>query len=193
MRPLAALVLTSTFIACNSGVIYPERAYDEMVALYESHEGTGGFRADVRENIDDRCEMIARWYREGLLIEPTDQLWAAMTLTFSDREANLELALELGKLAAEGGERRGNLAYAHSQDLLAMHRGQPNQPWGTVYRFNHIIGKYELFPPVDPRTSDEERESMGIAPLRELRTGVEALNADPTTEHLRQRIQGGSH
>lgn len=193
MRLLAALVLSTTFVACNSGVIYPERAYDEMIALYESHEGTGGFRADVREKIDDRCEMIVRWHTDGLLVKPTDQLWAALTLTFSDREDYLSLALELGKLAAEGGERRGNLAYAHTQDLLALHRGLSFQPYGTVYRYNHIAAKYELYPPVDPRTSDEERAAMGVAPLRELRAGIEALNTDPTTQHLRERIEGNSN
>ena len=101
MRPIAALVLTALFTACSAGVIlrgsdgtlYPERAYDEMVALYGSHDGTGGFRTDVREKIDDRCEMMARWYEEGLLEKPIDQLWAAMTLTFSDRETHLQLAL----------------------------------------------------------------------------------------------------
>lgn len=190
MRALFTLVLVLPFVACNSGVVYPERMYDEMIALNESYDGTGGFRKDVREDMESRWQTVVRWHEEGLLVEPTDQLWAAMTLTCSDHEAHMELARELGRLAAEGGEPRGNLAYAHAQDLLSLHRGEALQRWGTEYRYNHVIGKYELYPPVDPRTSDQERAAMGIPPLRELQAGVEALNEDATTQHLRNRIRG---
>jgi hypothetical protein len=190
VRAPFTLVLVLPFLACNSGVIYPERIYDEVISLNESHDGTGGFRKDVRADIETRCETVVRWHEEGLLTEPTDQFWAALTLTCSDHEAHLELAQELGHLAALGGDARGNLAYAHAQDVLSLHRGEALQRWGTEYRFNHVIGKYELYPPVDPRTTDHERAAMGIPPLRDLQAGIEALNEDPTTQHLRERVGG---
>lgn len=187
---LSLLVLVLPLGACKSGLAYPERMYDEVNGLYQSHGGTGGLRSDVREDLERRWATVVRWSQEGLLLEPEDRFWAALVLTTSDLEAHLVLAEQLGRQAAEGGEPRGNLAYAAAQDLLAFHRGEANQPWGTHYRFNHVLGRYETYPPVDPRTSDSERAAMGVPPLRELQALVTELNDDARTQELRDRIGG---
>jgi len=187
---LLLIALTLPLGACKSGLAYPERMYDEVNGLYQSHGGTGGLRDDVRDDLERRWSTVVRWHAEGLLVEAEDKFWAAMTLTTSDLEEHLVLAGELGSQAAEGGEPRGNLAYAATQDLLSFHRGDQNQRWGTHYRFNHVLGGYETYPPVDPRTSDSERAAMGIPPLRELQALVKELNDDDRTQQLRERIGG---
>ncbi len=188
MRLILAL-LPLGLLGCRSHVAYPERMYNEVLELFASHEGTGGLRRDVRDSMERRWATVARWADEGLLATPTDKLWAALTLTLSDHEEHLVLAESLALEAADAGETRANLAYAHAQDCLALHRGEATQPWGTEYRYNHVLGRYELYPPPDPRTSDAEREAMGIPPLSELRAGIAELNHDPATEALRARIQ----
>ena len=187
---LTLVLLVLPLGACKSGVAYPERMYDEVNGLYQSHGGMGGLRDDVREDLERRWATVVRWHEEGLLVEAADKFWGAMVLTTSDREEHLVLAETLGSQAAEAGEARGNLAYAAAQDLLSFHRGDSSQRWGTHFRFNHVLGRYEIYPPVDTRTSDSERAAMGVLPLRELQALVKELNEDARTQQLRDRIGG---
>ena len=190
MRPSILLSLLALLVVgCNSGHIYPERMYLEVLDLANSHEGTGGMRTDVRERMETRYGTVVRWTEEGLVETPEQLLYSALTLSLSDHLDQLMLAQELATAAAEQGEPRGYLAYAIATDKLAFELGEPTQRYGTHVMFTPVLGKFVLHPPVDPLTTDEERASMGVPPLAELRAEVDALNEDETTDVLRERVQ----
>ena len=188
-KPLVALLLLlAPLTACRSGVIYPERMYEESLALTSQHENTGGLRRDVRKSLERRLKTVVRWAEEGKLETESDLGWAAMTLTLSDREEHLEKARKIANAAAELGDPRGGVAYAHATDKLAFHRGDDFQPYGTNFAYVHVIGRFEIKPPVDPRTSDSERRALGVPSLAELQAMGKEINATAETTRLREEI-----
>ena len=185
---VALLILLAPLTACRSGVVYPERMYEESLAMTSEHDNMGGLRRDVRKSLDQRLETVMRWANEGMLETESDLGWAAMTLTLSDREEHLETARKIAKAASELGDPRGGIAYAHASDKLAFHRGEDLQPYGTNFAYLHVIGRYDIQPPVDPRTSDLERRAMGVPSLAELQAMVKEINAAAETTRLREDI-----
>lgn len=188
LQRLLLVLLAPLLFACQARSPYPERLYHEVLELEGSHDGTGGLRHDVRDGLDRRWEIAAGWAQDDLIENPEGKVYTAMALTLSDRVDHLELAVHLGAQAAEEGDPRGNLAYAHAQDRLALVTGAATQPYGTCYRYNYVAGSFQIFPPVDPRVSDSERQAMGVPPLRELLALVEELNASARTEDLNKRV-----
>jgi hypothetical protein len=55
-----------------------------------------------------------------------------------------------------------------------MFSGKP-QWYGTQVEFMEVLTKWRLYP-VDPRTTDEQRKTMGVPPLAELRASVDRIN-----------------
>ncbi len=187
--PLLLSCLALTLVSCRSGVAYPERMYVEVLGLTNSHGGTGGLRTDVRKKMEGRFETVERWTEEGMLATPEDALFAALTLSLSDHATHLELSKELAIASAEQGEQRGYLAFAIASDKLAFERGESVQRYGTHIMYQPVLQRFELHPPVDPQTTDEERAAMGVPPLEQLRAEVATLNEEESTDLLRDRVQ----
>jgi len=174
------------FASCM-GRPYPERAYHEALELLDSHQGTGGLRHDVLENLEGRWETAAGWYTEGRLESAEEHLYTAATLVTSDHVEHLILARRIGVRATELGEERGYIVCAMATDKLLVEQGEP-QRYGTQIVYEPVIGKWRLYA-VDPLTTDEERAAMGVPPLSELLANVERQNQSPITEKLHQRVK----
>jgi len=123
-----------------------------------------------------RYQLVHEWHADGAIVSTSDYLWCAAALVTSDEVSDLKLAHELALKAAELGEARGFTVQAEATDKLLVRRGKP-QRYGTQYVFETIHQRWKLFP-VDPRTTDVERRSMGIPPLAELMGKVDAMNAE---------------
>lgn len=187
LLPSAALVL-ALLPACVSGHVYPERMYEEVLELQQSHRGTGGLRGDVRRNVDRKIATVMRWSEEGLLETAEQKFWASVTLYESDREEHLVRAAELALTAAEEDEPRGNLAFAMASDKLSFHRGEAIQRYGTHWWYQPTLQRWEIHPPVDPLTTDAERAAMGVPPLAEIEAARSAANVDEETDALRRSV-----
>lgn len=139
--------------------------------------GEGNFsRLDERylEQQENRYELIRGYIKEEKLTTAEDYLYAGAILSSSRFEDDLVAAGACGLKAAELGEERGFRVAAEAVDRRLMLAGRP-QRYGTQYYYVEVIEKWRLYP-VDPKTSDLEREAMGVEPMRALLARADELN-----------------
>ena len=74
----------------------------------------------------------------------------------------------------EAGDARGLPLAAEAIDRALKEQGLP-QKYGTLYDFNRLTRKWELYR-WDPKTTDAERTAMGVVTLEEARRRVQVLN-----------------
>ncbi|MEM7338251.1 MAG: alpha/beta hydrolase-fold protein [Actinomycetota bacterium] len=85
---------------------------------------------------------------------------------------DLPLAAALSHRAHGAGVPDSGRLHARCVDMLNLYQGRP-QPYGTVT----VEHQGELVQPaVDPATTDDERASLGVVPLAELRAEVQEAN-----------------
>lgn len=160
-----------------------KRTYERMLADYAKDDGTGGLTHKMYARQGKKCAQVVRWYEEGVIQTPGDHLFAARILVTSDVRTELELGRELAVQAAELGEEHAYAVQAEAVDRLLLKQGLP-QRYGTQYVWEPLFGRWRHYA-VDPLTTDELREAMGILPLAELRARVKILNAGQGAERLR--------
>ncbi len=94
---------------------------------------------------------------------------AAELLADSGDPGDLPQAAELAERAHRDGIAEAGPLLAGCLDKIALYRSQP-QPFGTVM----VEHQGEVVqPPVDPSTTDDQRRSLGVPPLAELREQVQ--------------------
>lgn len=174
---LASLLTLAT--ACRSTSDRLEVMVDETRREL-SGEMLAGISNDFVRQQEGRIERIKGFAEKGELTTATDYYNASWILVASQKEADLSLARDFALKAVELGDERGFRIAATAIDKLNRIDGLP-QRYGTQYEFNQFLGRWRLYP-VDPATTDAERESMGIPPLRELYERERELNERMATE-----------
>ena len=169
--PLLLLVLLG---ACRSTSDSLRNMYANSV---RDRTGEGNFETlDERylEEQENRWEIVRGFIREEKLESAEDYLYAGAILSTSTFEDDLVASAACGLKAAELGEDKGFRVAAESVDRRLMLRGDA-QRYGTQYYYVEVIQKWRLYP-VDARTTDIERQAMGVEPLSELMARVDELN-----------------
>jgi enterochelin esterase-like enzyme len=109
-------------------------------------------------------------------------LRAAKLLAESGDPSDLPDAVRLAERAHTDGVDGAGPVYAGCADKIALYSGRP-QPFGTVM----VEHQGEIVqPPVDPATTDEERNALGVPPLSELEQQVRTASRIVATERAEQ-------
>jgi len=162
-------------VACAS----PSSELKRMVRNSSRDLEGEGLLAGIREaNVarqQRRIEKVRAFVEAGEVESAADHFYAGLILATSSNPGDLQVAAAMGLKAAELGEERGFRVAAEAIDRTLRIRGEP-QRYGTQFSYLEVIDEWRL-DPLDPRTSDEERAAMGVAPLAELEAFVRDLNA----------------
>lgn len=154
---------------------------DVMVDETRRDLADGGVLASLDDHFvkqqQARIEKVRGFEAEGELSTEKDYYNAAWILVSSQKPEDLTLARDFALKSVELGEDRAFRLAATAIDKLCRIEGKP-QRYGTQYEYIQFLERWRLYP-VDPATSDAERESMGIPPLRELYEREEELNEKP--------------
>jgi hypothetical protein len=127
-----------------------------------------------------RIERVHQLADEGGISSAADHYFAGLILAASSGAEDLEIARTLGLKAGELGEARGFRVAAEAIDKGLRLKGEP-QRYGTQISYLPVLKEWRL-DPLDPRTTDEERSAMGVAPLAELNERERLLNLPRTLE-----------
>lgn len=143
---------------------------------------------DVAEHGDDaaeadrlRARRIVRADKVRGIIEAdgvksaADCLHAAVILVETDTDEDLDLAYVLALQAAELGEDKGFRVAAEATDKQLVKKHM-HQRYGTQYVYEPVLKAWRLYP-CDPRTTDAERQAMGVPPMDKLIEAEAVLNA----------------
>lgn len=170
-RTLIALLLLLG--SCSTTSQSLERLYKD--GIRERQEDVfSGLDQSSMEREESRREKVRGYLVEEKLVSAEDYLYAGAILAMSPFEDDLITAQMAGLKAAELGNDRGFRVAAEAIDRHAMHLGRP-QRYGTQYYYEEVLKRWRLYP-IDPRTSDAEREAMGVPPMAELLAKTEELN-----------------
>lgn len=191
MRPLAPLTLLLQVLlawglvaACHAPAPKTPRALYDDVLKDLGGPGVGSFDARLIERQNERYALVVKWIEEGRVVTAEDHLWCAGALVESDSSEHLQLAHDLALRAAELGDERGFTFEAYATDKLLVDAEAPFQRYGTVIVYSPVLERFELYP-VDPRTTDTLRKSVGVPPLEQLLAEVASLNEQSITRRLR--------
>lgn len=186
IRALALLTLVAG--ACHTtGADDLESIYYDALADYSRDDGTGALHEDVLARQSERLAIARGLAADGALEKPQDYLFAAAILVTGDSIEDLLQAHELALHAAELGDDRGLSVAAEAVDKVALKHGIP-QRYGTQYVFEPVLKRWSLYE-VDPRTTDAEREAMGVPPLAELLARVDQLNEGPLARRISPAVE----
>jgi len=128
------------------------------------------------EQQENRYEIVRGYIKDEKLQSAEDYLYAGVILSTSGFEDDLVAAGACGLKAAELGEDRGFRVAAEAVDRRLMLAGRP-QRYGTQYYYVEVIQKWRLYP-VDPKTTDLERQAMGVGTFEQLRAREAELNEE---------------
>lgn len=119
-------------------------------------------RAEVRRILDSATDLS----RDELAA-------AALIMQHSDRVTDIDLAHQLAAQSFADGHTQAGWLVAATADRAAMYRGQP-QPYGT--QMVPTVEGWRMWD-VDPTTTDDDRDRLGVLPLAALIAGVEVATA----------------
>ena len=177
MLRLLTLLCLFSLTACRS----TSERLDVMVDETRRELSGGGALAGLDDSFvgqhQDRIEKVREFHTAGELVSADDYYNASWILVTSQKPEDLELAHELALKAAEMGLDKGFRIAATATDKLNRHAGKP-QRYGTQFEYIEFLRRWRIYP-VDPTTTDAERQAMGIPPLRELYEREKELNAVP--------------
>lgn len=133
-----------------------EAAPDLEAVLDEAESADPATRASLVDRVRSHEQLAVAGGRTALL--------AAALLADAGDPTDLPEAARLAEKAMTDGLEPAGPIYAGCVDKIALYSGRP-QPFGTIM----VEHQGEIVqPPVDPATTDEERERLGVPPLAEL-------------------------
>ncbi len=172
---LSLWLCAALFAACSSPASSLARMYAD-VQRDASEQGAGTSEpSQLRVRRESRAAKVREIIEAGGATTAEDYLHAAVILVETDSDDNLALALELGLKAAELGDDRGFRVAAEATDKHLVKLGM-HQRYGTQYTYEHVLKAWRLYP-VDPRTTDAERQAMGVPTMEKLLEAEGVLNA----------------
>ena len=156
------------------GLDVDQKTAERMQALFNADQAarlTPGLLNDPQtleaEDAQRRVEVLA-YLEQGLVSSPRDLVYAAFIFQHGNCPDHYLLANRLAQLAMDAGYYKARWIYAATLDRYLMSTGQP-QKYGTQY---HLVDdRMELYP-VDPQTTDEERQQYNVPPLAEAQARV---------------------
>jgi hypothetical protein len=147
--------------------------YSDFRSDIERHAGVPHDDAAI-ERQNERAEKVKKIVDANGLKTTEDYFEASLILVQTDDVEMLKLSENLALKAAEMGDKRGFRIAAEAQDRQLVRVGLA-QRFGTQYIYEPVLRGWRLYP-YDPRTTDAERQAMGVPPLAELLKGEETLN-----------------
>lgn len=115
------------------------------------------------EDAARRVEVL-EYIRNGQIHTGRDLVYAAFIFQHGDCSAHYQFANRLAQIALDAGNSDARWIYAATIDRYLMSIGEP-QRFGTQYTW--VDGAYQRYP-VDPATTDAEREQYDVPPLSEI-------------------------
>lgn len=171
---LLPLALLAGLAACQSVSQRLENIYADSLRERLGDDTFSTLGSEFEANQEERREKVRGFLKDGLLTTSEDYLYAGTILTSSSHPDDLTAAWGAGIQAAEMGEDRGFRVAAEAMDRFQMVHGA-KQRYGTQYYYVEVLQKWRLYP-IEARTTDAEREAMGVEPLAALEAKVEELN-----------------
>lgn len=121
----------------------------------------------------DRKSRVSRLLQENKIRTAEDYYHAAMIYQHGSSIEDIQKAMELAEKSFKLGEMKARWLSAATKDRFLMYQAKP-QKYGTQFVFNESIKKWELYP-VDPGTTDKEREEMNVPKLTEIDATISQL------------------
>jgi len=156
------------------------RTLDDAYEVTLSARTSVGFNAHgekATERMEAGRRVVRELYEAGEVRSAEEHVRVAFVLVSSRELADLDLAHQVAWKAGELGDARGWPLAAEALDRALFLQGQP-QRFGTQFVYEPVLSRWILYP-VDPVTSDAERERFGIPPLSALRDYEARLNQSP--------------
>jgi hypothetical protein len=171
----AFLLLVAITTACSSSSSRIGHLYASLQA--DVAERRPGALPDpkLEERHAARAAEVRQIVAKGELKTAKERFEAAVLLVEMDDAEDLKLAEVLAQQAAAEGERLGPRVAAEAIDKQLVLRHLP-QRYGTQYEWVAVLGEWRLYP-LDPKTTDSERQAVGVPPLTELYEGEKRMNA----------------
>jgi hypothetical protein len=137
--------------------------------------GTGDFYTIVEWKIGDwlRTRRVRRIVKADRLETARDYRRAAFLLQHGHRSSDYALARDLASEAVKRGDESARNLQALAEDRYLLSTGEA-QKYGSQIQCTPQEGW--TLEPLDPSTTDEERATVGIAPLAELKERVQRID-----------------
>jgi hypothetical protein len=129
----------------------------------------------IAERHAARAAEVHKMMDQGELTTAKEQFQASVILVESNDAADWKLSEQLAQQAATGGEHLALRVAAEAIDKQKVLAHMP-QRYGTQYEWVAVLGEWRLYP-VDPLTTDADRQAMGVPPLAEIYELEKKLNA----------------
>ncbi len=171
---LSALALSCSSPHGISGV------YSEFRSDIQRHAGAPHDDAAIKRQ-NERAAKVKKLYEDGQLKSAEDYFEAALVLVETDDVDILKLSEQLAMKSAELGDTRARRVGAEAIDKQLVRMGMA-QRYGTQYVYEPVLRGWRLYP-YDVRTTDAERQAMGVPPLAELIQGEAKLNERAKAKH----------
>jgi hypothetical protein len=123
----------------------------------------------------ERAAEVRKMVAAGEVVKGIDQFRAAVLLVETSDPENLKVAEQLAMQASDQGVALGRRVAAEAIDKQLVLKHLP-QRYGTQYEWVPVLRAWRLYP-IDPRTTDADRQAMGVPPMAEIFAGEKKLNA----------------
>lgn len=140
----------------------------QLLQLYEAdikdrNENVSPEELDVRDK--QRILQVEKLISQDRDFVAQDYHHAALIFQHGDSVEHYQKAHKLAKKAVEMGDNSAKWLTAASLDRLLLMEGKA-QKYGTQFKHNDN-GLWELALPIDPTTTDEERITWNVPPLKD--------------------------
>jgi hypothetical protein len=149
----------------------------ELARLFEEDQADRAgnvLAADSGERDRSRRVRGMEKLRQGEVRSALDYYHLAMLLQHSDLVEHYHLGHELARRASDAGYEPAGWLAAAAMDRWLLHSGLP-QRYGTQY--TRRGGLWQLYR-VDPNTTDDERDRLGVPRLAEALERAEEMNLE---------------
>ena len=171
-----SFLLCSICIAGN-GKAPHKSVVKELYAMFEADQlarSKNDMSVEAMEADDARLHRVLTLLVEGKIKTAEEQQYSALILqhtgaflcndsVHSYSRDNYFIAYLLAKSASEKGLKPARRLAADALDRFLVDSGKP-QKYGTQVIFDFKIKKM-IVPPIDPKTTDQERAEWGVEPL----------------------------
>jgi hypothetical protein len=174
---LAAVLATVLATGCKTPL---PRTLDDAYEVTLAARTSVGFNAhgeQTTERLEAGRAVVRELWEAGEVRSPEEHVRVAFVLVSSRDLGDLDLAHKIAWEAGELGDQRGWPLAAEALDRALFLQGD-NQRFGTQFVYEPVLARWILYP-IDPATSDAERQRFGIPPLSALRAYEARLNQSP--------------
>ena len=129
----------------------------------------------VNSNDTKRRNIVMDMYKIDEIKTGLDYYHAAMIFQHGNETKDYEFANELCKIAIKKGNKKALWLYAATFDRILTSKNSKYQKYGTQFRKDSPDSEWYLYP-VDPKTTDSERQKYNVPTIQEQKRKVKELN-----------------